>query len=191
MKLLDTSQLQVILDLSTACAERRAGELSVFEAAAKSGRFSEKKLHIIWFCAEGCRRQNEPDGEMAVERYIRTWDYAYTVSQQSRFPTQELEAELSRITEPSLKGEYRCTAVHFRGYRFALESDKVPQAMHSLFTHGVDCLTPQEFYEEYETIHPRENGNGRVGKVLFNWLASTLLTPAFPVEPERFKLPCG
>jgi hypothetical protein len=43
-------------------------------------------------------------------------------------------------------------------------------------------MTPLEFYEEFEFIHPFVDGNGRVGKVLMNWKAYTLLTPTFPPD---------
>lgn len=41
----------------------------------------------------------------------------------------------------------------------------------------MDELSPDEFYVEFEKIHPFVDGNGRTGKILHNWLLGTLGDP--------------
>jgi hypothetical protein len=43
-------------------------------------------------------------------------------------------------------------------------------------------VTPAEFYKEFEDIHPFFDGNGRTGKVLYNWLNGTLHDPVWPIS---------
>jgi fido (protein-threonine AMPylation protein) len=41
-------------------------------------------------------------------------------------------------------------------------------------------MTALEAYKEFEFIHPFEDGNGRTGKIILNWINGTLLDPIFP-----------
>ncbi len=40
--------------------------------------------------------------------------------------------------------------------------------------------TPAEAYREFQEIHPFRDGNGRVGKIVFNLLNGTLHDPQMP-----------
>ncbi len=53
--------------------------------------------------------------------------------------------------------------------------------------HFARAITPHSIYVLFEKVHPYENGNGRQGKVIYNWAADTLEKPTFPAQPEEFK----
>ena len=47
---------------------------------------------------------------------------------------------------------------------------------------GSNTMTADEFYLEFEMIHPFGDGNGRTGKVLHNWLLGTLDKPVLVTD---------
>lgn len=74
---------------------------------------------------------------------------------------------------------YRTTPVHFADGSFAPSADLVPRLMNQLICYQND-LTPDEYYQEFERIHPIDDGNGRVGAILYNMLMGTMDDPIAP-----------
>lgn len=50
---------------------------------------------------------------------------------------------------------------------------------------GTGHWTADDFYVEFEKIHPFTDGNGRVGKILHNWLMGTLHDPVLVADYFR------
>ncbi len=54
--------------------------------------------------------------------------------------------------------------------------EDVPRLMAALFE-SIALYSPDEFYLEFQKIHPFKDGNGRVGKIIHNWMSGTLDNP--------------
>jgi len=75
---------------------------------------------------------------------------------------------------------FRKVPVMVRGNRTVGWMD-VPNALRKLWKYGKD-LTAEQFYYEFEMIHPFTDGNGRVGAILYNWLRGTWRKPEAPPD---------
>jgi hypothetical protein len=149
--------------------------------------FSFRQLHIIQFCAEECRRQHS--GELSVSNMVRAYNHALDMVHARRPVSEQLIRELGRRVEPGKnKNGYRQIAVVVGGRSVRVAWHQVPRQM-SLLMENRNRLSADEFYRQFEEIHPFLDGNGRVGAILWNWLKGTLNEPIAPPDlwPQEAK----
>lgn len=85
------------------------------------------------------------------------------------------------IEERNRKG-FRTTPVRFANMSTALSADAIPQAMRNFCEAYAEArFTPVEAYTEFQKIHPLEDGNGRLGDLLWK-IATTREVGAWPEE---------
>jgi hypothetical protein len=153
-------------------------------------------LHIVKYCAEECERQQS--GEMSVYNmlvgymYVRDF-FPPLFSNKSRNaedwmkPNQVSEARISMLgqfIEPNKNSRgFRYVPVTI-GYRICDQDHAtIVHQMHNLCESGWN-LTPEEWYHEFEVIHPFVDGNGRVGSILYNYLSDRMGSPVAPPTYE-------
>lgn len=134
-------------------------------------------LSIVKFCSEEVERQQ--DVPTAVYWMVNAWMDAIKRSQLARYPSLDDLRELGQMVHPikNTFGFRRCSV--FVGDRRCPDHEDVVRLLTQLLYHVPD-LEPWESYKEFEMIHPFVDGNGRVGKILFNWLSGTLTDPIMP-----------
>lgn len=149
-------------------------------------------LDVIKFCAEEVTRQN--DSPMHVAYMCEAWDYAsqFWWQMSKNFCDWEIIIlNLSKLVDPGTNdgANYRYVPVTFANEN-RIGYENIPNQMKSLcgfLRDGTIKSDAQMVYEEFERVHPFKDGNGRIGKILFNLVNGTISEPVFPTEPDWSK----
>lgn len=153
-------------------------------------------LSVDTYIREEVRRQghniNQPDGLMRIQWMTDAWNFAREravtpieideevgIAAIHPKPTINDALHIGKLIEPE-KNKWGPRMVHVRvGHRIPPGPEEVQSLLTKLWQER-DRLPPIRFYYEFEMIHPFQDGNGRAGKVLLNWLNYSLENPIFP-----------
>lgn len=149
-------------------------------------------LNIIKYCAEECDRQGS--GELSVYDMCNAWYWAHSHSHFARYLTLDIIQELGKRVEPQdNKKGFRTFPIFVSDGFINIEKspwERVPELLTLLIASYYEgSLTPShkeaktredQFYFDYENIHPFRDGNGRTGKIIYNYLNGTLDNPILP-----------
>lgn len=129
---------------------------------------------IVRYCAEEVSRQRR--GPIEVANMVDAWIAAMEIPNPLTITVIE---GLGMMIEPGENADgFRQCNVSV-GTRICPDSREVRGLMEK-FCQRVGDMTPNEAYREFEEIHPFRDGNGRVGKIVFNARNGSLDLPEMP-----------
>jgi len=155
--------------------------------------FTPAQLGVIQYCAIECDRQGS--GELSVNDMLAGWQHASLALGWKRKVDIEFILELGRKVEPEdNKNGFRTVPIYvgngWDNKPIGSPAAEIERHLALLIEAYYDgTLVPaqplaktaeDQFYFEYEGIHPFRDGNGRTGKILYNYLRDTMKLPEFP-----------
>lgn len=160
--------------------------LAIPRNVAMAMRADQVSLSDVLYLSRECTRQHTDP--MRVYYMARALKYARQKAGPSHphdFKNDPIKLEhilmLGYLIEPDVNEFGVRRGGVMVGGNIKIDPRKVPRQLELLVDAQRD-LEPDEWYREYEEIHPFGDGNGRSGSILWNWLCDTLHKPADPPD---------
>ncbi len=142
----------------------------------QSGKISE-------FIAEEVHRQGFKRGTPEHQGRCENMDMAWADARHQEVITLSVLNKWATMIEPAaVQNKPRHTEVTAGGRRCPNWTE-IPALMNFYVEQVLPSnTTAEEKYHIFELIHPFLDGNGRVGKIIYNYLRGTLDNPEFPPD---------
>lgn len=122
----------------------------------------------------------------AFDDAVEAWNYAKEIKKMGTVEIRNIHRILMKRLRPDIAGRWRDCDVYIGGVRKRFIHEALIEAqvrqicslieMSNKIPGDLDKYT-RKMHIEFEGVHPFEDGNGRVGRILYNWHRMTLGLP--------------
>lgn len=143
-------------------------------------------MKVIDYIRESCEMQNatEPNdfiGMALAYQYAFRGMYLIEYNRDALICMGDMPTLICNVRAEPQWVEFRCMpAVFANGNITTVNTRETILRTLKMLIESYRILTPIEFYKMFEEIHPWDDGNGRVGSLLFNLVNGTIMDPIHP-----------
>jgi len=131
------------------------------------------RKELITQAIKSCKYQDDLSID-SVKRYVRACEYIY---KNDSYLTVTDIINLGNIISKKNNG-FRCTPVIFKDGNKGVHYAQIPRLIENICMARKEYrITVREFFIQFELIHPFNDGNGRVGEILFWWMIGNFYSP--------------
>lgn|SRR4030042_1308992 len=110
-------------------------------------------------------------GWEALKDAVAAWDWLCGATELNMGNILGAHRELMRTLNPTIAGTFRMVDVRVGDY-YPPHWSQVPERLAQWLKQYANADTPDKIEEAhiaFENIHPFEDGNGRIGRIIMNW----------------------
>lgn len=134
------------------------------------------------FIRQACIMQNATSTEDYIGMSM-AWYYSWELSKRTHKLDENALHQMIAFVRSGVVS-YRSQPVMFANGNEALNAQFIERQVRLLISNQKN-MTAEEFYIALMEIHPWDDGNGRVGELVYNFLNGTLGNPIHP--PQSYK----